>query len=130
MKNKALGFWFGAVSAILALVGLVVFFQYTGRGGASNTMVIAATVLGILCELSLLAGERVYSDFTSVIGAALLAFAMMLTLSGGVGNIADSVQGIVMFGDPTLAGLNFTMAGVYGVSILAAICACFMKKSR
>lgn len=130
MKTKGLGFYFGALSALLGLIGLIVFFVYTGQGGAENAGVIVATIAAILCEVSLLVGEKVYSDFTGIAGAVLLALAMMLTLSGGVGNMADAFQGIVMFGDAKLAGLNYAMAGLYGAGTLAAICACFMKKSK
>lgn len=128
--KKSLGFYYAIASAALAAVGLAVFFVYTGSGGASNTVVIAATIAAIVCEVLLLTGEKVYSDFVGVIGAVLLAVAMSLTVIGGLGNIADQYQGIVMFGKPELANLNYAMFGIYLVSIIAAIGACFSKKSN
>jgi hypothetical protein len=65
-----------------------------------------------------------------VIGAVLLALAMTHTVIGGLGNIADQYQGIVMFGKAELANLNYAMFGIYLVSIIAAIGACFSKKSK
>lgn len=128
--KKTLGFYYALISAVLAAAGLVVFFIYTSQGGESNTIVIAATIAAIVCEGILLMGEKVYSDFVAVIGAVLLAVAMTYTVVGGLGNIADQFQGIVMFGKAELANLNYVMAVVYGLSIVAAICGCFSKKSK
>lgn len=128
--KKSLGFYYALVSAVLAAVGLAVFFVYTGQGGASSAIVIAATIAGIICEVLLLTGEKVYSDFVGIIGAVLLALAMTHTVIGGLGNIADQYQGIVMFGKAELATLNYAMAGIYLVSIVSAIGACFSKKSK
>lgn len=128
--KKSLGFYYAIASAALAAVGLAVFFVYTGNGGASDTVVIAATIAAIVCEVLLMTGEKVYSDFVGVIGAVLLAVAMCLTVIGGLGNIADQYQGIVMFGKAELANLNYAMFGIYLVSIIAAIGACFSKKSN
>ena len=123
MKNKGLGFYFAGISAVLALAGLIVFFIYTGKGGQMNALVIAATVVAILCNASLLFGERVYTDFTGIAAAVLLALAMILTIQGGIGNITDQFNGIVMFGDAKLANTNYALAIVYGLSHTPAICA-------
>jgi len=55
---------------------------------------------------------------------------MTYSVTGGLGNIADQFQGIVMFGKAELANLNFAMLGIYLVSVVAAIGACFTKKSK
>lgn len=128
--KKSLGFYFALVSAALAAVGLVVFFVYTGNGGEPNTTVIAATIAAIVCEGLLLTGEKAYTDYVGVIGAVLLAVAMTYTVIGGLGNMADQYQGIVMFGKAELASLNYAMLGIYLASIIAAIGACFSKKSK
>ena len=107
--KKSLGFYFALVSAVLAAVGLIVFFVYTGNGGEMNTVVIAATIAGILCEAALMMGEKSYTDYLGIAGAVLLAVAMTYSVTGGLGNIADQFQGIVMFGKAELANLNFAM---------------------
>jgi len=128
--KKSLGFYFAGISAIMALIGLIVFFVYTGQGGEMSALVIIASIAGILCNVSLLFGEKAYTDFTGVIAAVLLALAMITTIQGGIGNITDQVQGIVMFGKAELANMNYAMAILYAVSVVAAICACFTKKSK
>lgn len=128
--KKSLGFYYALVSAVLAAAGLAVFFVYTGNGGAANTTVIAATIAAIVCEVILMTGEKVYTDYIAVIGPVLLAVAMSYTVIGGLGNIADQYQGIVMFGKAELANLNYAMLGIYLLSIIAGIGACFSKKSK
>ena len=86
---------------------------------------IGATLLAIVC---LWAEFRWKVNFAGIAAAALLAFAMGVSLGGGIGNITDAIQGIVMFGNSALANLNYAMAALYGGSILASICACFSKK--
>lgn len=130
MKNKALGFYFACLAAVLAVVTLVMVLIYGGRGGQVNTLVIVALAAAIACEASLFFGEKIWTDFTGIIAAALLAYALMRVLSDGIWNIAEAVNGIKMVGLPELAGMNYMMAGVNLLAILAAILTCFTKKSK
>lgn len=130
MKNKAFGFYSACVTAVLAVVTLAMVLVYGGRGGQVNTLVIVALVAAILCEASLFLGEKVWTDFTGIIAAALLAYALMTVLSDGIWNIAEAVNGIKMVGLPELAGMNITMAIINAVAIVTAIVTCFTKKSK
>lgn len=130
MKDKALGFYSACVTAILAIVTLVMVLVYKGQGGQVNSLVIVALVAAVIFEASLFLGEKPWTDFTGIIGAVLLAYALMTVLSDGIWNIAESINGIQMVGRPELAGMNFMMAGVNLVAILAAIVTCFTKKSK
>lgn len=130
MKNKAIGFYFACAAAVLSVVTLIMVLVYGGQGGQVNTLVIVALIAAILCEASLFFGEKIWTDFTGIIAAALLAFALMTVLSDGIWNIAEAVNGIKMVGLPELAGMNYAMAGVNLVAIVAAIVTCFTKKSK
>ena len=130
MKKKALGFWSAAAAACLALVTLIMVFIYGGQGGQVGSLVIVALIGAILCELSLLLGEKPWTDFTGIIGAALLAYALMQVIYDGIWNIAESLNGIQMFGIPALAGMNYAIAAVNCLAIIAAVVTCFMKKSK
>lgn len=130
MKNKALGFYAAALSAILAIVTLVIALLYRGQGGQVTTLALAAFVGAVVCEVSLLFGEKLWTDFTGIIGAALLAFAMVTILGGGIWNIAEAINGIKMTGLPELFGMNMAMAGINLAAIVAAIVACFTAKSK
>lgn len=130
MKNKAIGFYLACVTAVLAVVTLVLVLVYGGQGGQVNTLAIVALVAAVLCEASMFLGEKIWTDFTGIIAAALLAYALMTVLSDGIWNIAESINGIQMVGRPELAGMNIMMAGINGVAIVAAIATCFTKKSK
>ncbi len=130
MKNKSVGFWAAALSAVLALVCLVIMFVYKSQGGIVDTWVIVAMVAGIVCEILLCLGDKVWTDYVGIIGAALLAFVFVKVLADGIWNIAESINGIRMSGIPELAGLNITLAVINLVAIIAAIVACFAKKRK
>lgn len=130
MKNKAFGFYSACVTAVLTIVVLAIALVYASRGGQVGPLVIAALAAAVLCEASLVFGEKIWTDFTGIIAAVLLAYAMMTILSGGIWNIAEAVNGIKMVGQPELAGMNYVLIGVNLAAILAAILTCFTKKSR
>ncbi len=130
MKNKALGFYSACLTAVLAIVTLVMALVYAGRGGQVGTLVIAALAAAVLCEASLFFGEKIWTDFTGIIAAVLLAYALMTILSGGIWNIAEAINGIKMVGLPELAGMNYALIGVNLAGILTAIITCFTKKSK
>lgn len=130
MKNKAIGFYFACLAALLAVVTLVMVLVYGGKGGQVNTLVIVALVAAVACEASMFLGEKVWTDFTGIIAAALLAFALMRVLSDGIWNIAESINGMKMVGLPELAGMNYMLAGVNLAAIVVAILTCFTKKSK
>lgn len=130
MKNKALGFYSACLTALLAAVTLVVVLIYGGQGGQVNTLVIVALIAAIACEASMFLGEKVWTDFTGILAAALLAYALMTVLSGGIWNIAEAINGIKMVGLPELAGMNYIMAGINLAAIVTAIVTCFTKKSK
>ena len=130
MKNKSIGFWFAAVTCVLAVVTLILLLVYASRGGQVQLMVYVAAVAAILCEGLACMGEKPWTDFTSIIGAVALAYVCMTVFSDGIWNIAEAMNGIKMVGLPELAGMNYNMAGVNIVAIITAIAASFMKKSK
>lgn len=130
MKNKAVGFFSACVTALLAVVTLVIVLVYKGQGGQVNPLVLVALVAAVLCEASMFLGEKVWTDFTGIIAAVLLAYALMTVLADGIWNIAESINGIKMVGMPELAGMNYIMAGINLVAIVTAIVTCFTKKSK
>jgi len=130
MKNKAVGFFSACVTALLAVVTLVIVLVYKGQGGQVTPLVLVALVAAVLCEASMFLGEKVWTDFTGIIAAVLLAYALMTVLADGIWNIAESINGIKMVGMPELAGMNYIMAGINLVAIVTAIVTCFTKKSK
>ena len=130
MKKKGIGFYFAAITCVLAIITLILLLVYGSRGGQVQPMVYAALAAAILCEGLALLGEKPWTDFTCVIGAAALAFVCITVFSDGIWNIAEAMNGIKMVGLPELAGMNYTIAGVNIGAIVTAIAASFTKKSK
>ena len=130
MKNKSIGFWFAAVTCVLAVVTLIILLVYASRGGQVQPMVYVAAIAAILCEGLACLGEKPWTDFTCIIGAVALAYVCMTVFSDGIWNIAEAMNGIKMVGLPELAGMNYTLAGVNIAAVITAIAASFMKKSK
>ncbi len=93
MKNKAFGFYTAALTLILTVATLVAVLIYGSKGGVVNSLVPIALGAAAVCEVSLLFGEKVWTDFTGIIAAALLAYAMMTVLSDGIWNL-QAVRGM------------------------------------
>lgn len=123
--KQGIGRWFTLLAEVLGLAALAVYAWYGSQGGEISPYVIGATLAAAAC---LWAGWRWKVDAAGIVAAVLLAFSMAVSLGGGIGNITDAIQGIVMFGNSQLANLNYTMAALYGGSVIASICACFSRK--
>ena len=118
------------MTLILTVVTLIIVLIYGSKGGLVNGLVPGALAAAAVCEVSLLFGERVWTDFTGIIAAALLAFAMMTVLSDGIWNIAEAVNGIKMVGLLELARMNFALLGLNLAAIVMAIITNFAQKSK
>ena len=130
MKNKSAGFYLAAVTCVLSVVTLILLLVYGSRGGQVQPLVYAALAGAIILEAASLMGEKPWTDFTGILGAAALAYVLMTVFSDGIWNIAEAMNGIKMVGLPELAGMNYTIAGVNIAAIVTAVAACFTKKSK
>lgn len=128
--KKTIGFYASVLAALLGVVSLAIMFMYKGKGGIVDVTAIIAMVAAILLEAASFFGEKPWTDFTAIGGAAALAYALIRVLGDGIWNIAEAINGIKMVGLPELAGMNYAMAGAQLVAILLAIIACFSRKSR
>lgn len=128
--KKTIGFYASVLAALLGVVSLVIMFIYKGKGGIVDGTAIIAMIAAILLEAASFFGEKPWTDFTAIGGAAALAYGLIKVLGDGIWNIAESINGIKMVGLPELAGMNYAMAGAQLAAILLAIIACFNRKSR
>ena len=130
IKDKTLGFYISSFSALLALIGLIIYFIYLGRGGELDIIAIVTAILGILCPISYLFYQGKLTVIPSVLMPIFLGTSLGLTLGGGVGNIADWFQGVNLFGDETLVPLNFAMAILFGIATIFGVISSFMPLNK
>lgn len=128
MKKFSVGKCLSAITCILAVVTFGMLVVYSTRGGIVQGTVYAALVAAFVCEAAALLGEKSWTDFTSIVGAAALSFVLMRVFSDGIWNIAEAMNGIKMVGIPELAGMNYMLAGVNLAAVVTAIAASFTKK--
>lgn len=128
MKKTTVGKCLSAITCILAVVTFIMLSIYGSRGGIVQTTAYAALVIAIVCEAAALLGEKVWTDFTSIVGAVALSFVLMRVFADGIWNIAEAMNGIKMVGLPELAGMNYQLAGVNLAAVVTAIAASFVKK--
>lgn len=128
MKKLTAGKLLSAVTCALSVVTFVMLLVYSSKGGIVSNTAYAALAAALVCEAAALFGERTWTDFVSIIGAAALAFVMMRVFSDGIWNIAEAMNGIKMVGIPELAGMNYQLAGVNLAAVVTAVAASFLKK--
>ena len=128
--KKSTGFYASVLAALLGIGSLGLMFVYKGRGGMVADTAVIAMAAAILLEAASFFGEKPWTDFTAIGGAAALTYGLMKVLGDGLWNIAESINGIKMVGLPELAGLNYAMAGAQLGAILLALIACFSRKSK
>lgn len=127
-EERGVGRWFVIASLVLGAAALAVYGVYVVNGGVKDYYVIAAALGAMLCLIFAYRGKQWPGALAGIAASALLAFALTASLGGGIGNITDAIQGIVMFGNSALANLNYWMAVLFGGSVIASVCACFAKK--
>ena len=130
ITKKSLGFWLALAASVIVLVGLIVYFVYIGKGGIASAGVIIPLLIAIACGAVLFFYNGMLADVLPIVAAVMAAIALGVSLSDGVGNIADYVSNIIMYGDAKLAGLNFAMVAIFAIGILLYVVSCFLRKER
>ncbi|MFA6830346.1 MAG: hypothetical protein WCR67_06580 [Bacilli bacterium] len=129
-QKKTIGFYLGLIAAVLGLVSLIIFAVYSTKNNGTSGWVYAALILAILVEISLFFLNEKISDIVAIAAPILYFVALGEELHTGVGNIVDSFQGIVMFGNASLASTNIMLAILLGIAGLISIVGCFLKKEK
>lgn len=130
VKNKTWAYWLGCGAAVIALVGLIVYGVYKGKSGEGTGWIFALIIIGIAAQVGLFFYDGKFGDFIAIAPPVLYALSLGLGLSGGVGNIADAVSDIVMFGIPELAPLNYAMTVLLGIATVLTIVPCFLTRQK
>lgn len=130
LEQKTIGYYIAFAAAVVALIGLIIYFAYVGQGGIANAAVIICVLIGIGVEVLLFFYDKKFGDLIAITPAILFSVGFVVSLADGVGNIADAVEDIVMYGIKELAPLNYTIAVFFFIATVAAIVACFIKREK
>lgn len=131
MKNKAFGFYTAALTLILTVATLVAVLIYGSKGGVVNSLVPIALGAAAVCEVSLLFGEKVWTDFT---GHHCRRPAGLRHDDSSFRWYLEHCRSVQRHQDgwalPELSGMNITMAVLNLVAIVTAIITNFAQKSK
>ena len=130
LKSKTIGYWLMCVAILAAIVGIVLFAVYKNRGGEGIPAIFAFAAIGIACQVILFFYDGKFGALFAIAAVVMYALALGFNLSGGVGNITDNVLGIVIYGHPELAVMNYAMAVVFGIGMLLSAVGCFMNRQK
>ena len=130
LKSKTIGYWLMSVAILAAIVGIVLFAVYKNRGGEGIPAIFAFAAIGIACQVILFFYDGKFGALFAIAAVVMYALALGFNLSGGVGNITDNVLGIVIYGHPELAVMNYVMAVVFGIGMLLSAVGCFMNRQK
>lgn len=130
LKSKTIGYWLMSVAIPAAIVGIVLFAVYKNRGGEGIPAIFAFAAIGIACQVILFFYDGKFGALFAIAAVVMYALALGFNLSGGVGNITDNVLGIVIYGHPELAVMNYAMAVVFGIGMLLSAVGCFMNRQK
>ena len=130
LKSKTIGYWLMSVATLAAIVGIVLFAVYKNRGGEGIPAIFAFAAIGIACQVILFFYDGKFGALFAIAAVVMYALALGFNLSGGVGNITDNVLGIVIYGHPELAVMNYAMAVVFGIGMLLSAVGCFMNRQK
>ena len=130
LKSKTIGYWLMSVAILAAIVGIVLFAVYKNRGGEGIPAIFAFAAIGIACQVILFFYDGKFGALFAIAAVVMYALALAFNLSGGVGNITDNVLGIVIYGHPELAVMNYAMAVVFGIGMLLSAVGCFMNRQK
>ena len=130
LKSKTIGYWLMSVAILAAIVGIVLFAVYKNRGGEGIPAIFAFAAIGIACQVILFFYDGKFGTLFAIAAVVMYALALGFNLSGGVGNITDNVLGIVIYGHPELAVMNYAMAVVFGIGMLLSAVGCFMNRQK
>lgn len=127
MANKAAGFYFVALAAIIAVISLIRYLMWAPSHKSMDYIVAAALVLGIVIDLIMTVKDN---DYLSILATACYSVATVKMLTGSVGSFVDAFQGINMFGDASQVSRIISISVVMAVSILLSIIAGFLKRVK
>lgn len=130
IKSKKVGYWLSCLAILAAIAAIIVFGIYQSQKGVGIGGIYAFIIIGILCQVVLFFYDGKFGPVLSIGAAILYALAFGFSLSGGVGNITDYFTGVVCFGIPGLAPLNFVIAALLLISTIVSIAVCFMRREK
>lgn len=115
LQNKAMGFYFLAITAVIGIISVIRFAIWATAHNTMDYIIIVALVIGVVLNVILMVKDN---NYIIILMTACYSVAGIKVLTDSVGSFVDAFQGISMFGDATQVGTIISISGVIGVGCL------------
>ena len=133
LSKKSVGFYIAMIAALFGLVALIMYIVFLGKVSIiaqKNPWILILMILGILSLVSLLFVDDKYSDIVSIGAIILFIIALGIGMQATLNNIVDYIQGIIMFGDSSVAILNIAIVIVEVLCVITIVVSTFFKNEK
>lgn len=120
---KTIGSKVNLAAAVLALAALVLCAM-----ARTSTMVLIYLALALVCGVLYVLVDNKYADALNLLGVVFMGFAFSNYLIASIPTFLDFFNGITMFNSSGGIQMVVAILVVMGVSTLAYIVSCFMKR--
>ncbi|MBO4989229.1 MAG: hypothetical protein J6D37_02740 [Clostridia bacterium] len=130
IKEKSVGFYLGAFSALVMAVMTVVYLVFSIGSNSFNGGILACLLIGIVCFVALFFYKGFGADFLGIVAVGCFTGALVMFLGDSVCDFADFIVKIQLFGNMDNAIPRFTIAVFMLISVLTGIVSCFLKQEK
>ena len=120
---KTIGSKLNLAAAVLALAALVLCVV-----ASASTMVLLYLALALACGVLYVLIDNKFADALNLLGVVFMGFAFSNYLIASIPTFLDFFNGITMFNSSGGIQMVVAILAVMGVSTLAYIVSCFMKR--
>lgn len=124
MKDKAAGFYFGAVGGILMVLTLMIYAINMKALDQRNMLVVLPLLLAVIVEIGLYFKDN---DWLKIIAPVLCSIAFASFAVDSVGTLVDYFFNLTMFGNKATMGTVTFLLILMGMELVVLIISSFMK---
>lgn len=126
--KRTVGFYLGAVAAVLGIVSVVLNHTVANSTGTAAAFLIAAAALEILAfAASLATGARPVYNLIPIVTSALFAAALVMSFAPQMNQLGNVVAGL---DDPSSLQSFFIFVGVAAAGLLVSIVSSFTGRAE
>ncbi|MBQ7227849.1 MAG: hypothetical protein IJX05_05570 [Clostridia bacterium] len=130
IKNKSIGFYVALCATVLALIVMILYIAF---GASSQTFaggIFVCLLFGVLLGAASLILNGNIGDLLKLVSIVLLSIGLGLFIHNSVGDFADFISNIELFGNMDNVGMRVVIIVFNILCILTAIVGTFLKKEK
>lgn len=130
LKNKAAGGYLLLLSLACGVVTTVLYAAFGVLSGTFTLSILALYLAAVVFGLAAAVRETAFSDVLSLVMTICLSAALALFIKNSVGDFAEMITPVGMYGNADNMGMRFVILGVTLVTILLSILEGFCKREK